>query len=314
MHKVLLIDLSIYKNSLLKTFTESGYDVVVSESAFDAMAKLKTYDFDLVVSEVELPGDNAFDLYNYIHQNYPYIPTIMTTEKNIDNLFEKIFQEGIGNVLCKPINKDELLNLAEKIITKKNIFGLHNYMENITATKKIRITSSKQINKAIRALIKEIKNWGFAMESDMTLSLVLNEMTINAIYHSHGYTKEKEARVPVQLPEGHYVDIFFCRNQFGYGIAIDDYNGKLSKDKILNSINSVIEQNNLIEKAAETGEDISAFISDTGRGIDLVRKLAMEYYFIVHKDVRTEIILVFNNDFSDDSIHYSSLKIIEDRG
>ena len=49
---------------------------------------------------------------------------IMTTDKDIDTFFDVIFDEGIGNVLCKPFKKDEILNLAEKLITKKNIFGL----------------------------------------------------------------------------------------------------------------------------------------------------------------------------------------------
>jgi len=81
---------------------------------------------------------------------------------------------------------------------------------------------------------------------------------------------------------------------------------------VLDSINRVIEEQNLLEKAAESGEDISELISETGRGIDLVRKLAGEYYFIIKKNFRTEIILIFDKSFSDDTENYSSLKIIED--
>ena len=218
MKKILLVDFSLYRDSLAKTLRENGYDVTICGSAFDAMSKLNAFDYDLIVSEVELPGDNAFDLYNYLVNTYPYIPIIMTTEQNIDNFFERIFQEGIGNLLCKPINKEELLHLADKLITKKNIFGLNNYMDGLIETKKIKITNSKQINNAIKTLISEIKQWGYKVESDMTLSLVLNEMVINAVYHSHGFTKEKEARIPVQLPEGQFVDLFFARNATGLEI------------------------------------------------------------------------------------------------
>ena len=100
------------------------------------MSKLKTFDFDLIVSEVDLPGNNAFELYNYIKSYYPYIPMMMITEKEIDNFFERIFQEGIGNVLCKPLFKEEVANLASKLITKKNVFGLKNYMSDIEEIKK----------------------------------------------------------------------------------------------------------------------------------------------------------------------------------
>ena len=44
------------------------------DSAFDAISKLKAYDFDLIVSEVEFPGDNAFDLYEYMKKIIPIFP------------------------------------------------------------------------------------------------------------------------------------------------------------------------------------------------------------------------------------------------
>jgi CheY-like chemotaxis protein/two-component sensor histidine kinase len=313
MHNVLIVDFSIFKDALAKIFTDNNYNVTVCDSAYEAMTNLKSFDFDLVVSEVELPGDNSFDLYNYIRTNYPYIPLIMTTDKNIDTFFDRIFKEGIGNVLFKPLQKSELLNLSEKLITKKNIFGLTNYISDIIEIKKIRLTHSKQIKKGIDVLLSEIESWGFTIPNKMSLKLVLNEMTINAVYHSHGLTKEKEQRIPVTLPEGSSVDLFFCYSNEKFGIAIDDYCGKLTKMKILDSINKVIEQNQLILEAAETGADITDFISETGRGIDLVRKLTGEYCFIIKENMRTEIILIFDKDYTNDhSEHYTSLKIIED--
>lgn len=311
MNRILIVDDSPYKDELAGIFTEAGYEVEACETAFDAMAKLKAYDFNLIVSEVELPGDNAFDLYNYLSTYYPYIPAIMTTAKDIDDFFDRIFQEGIGNVLGKPASRNELLNLARRLITKQNIYGLQNYIDAAGGEiKKIRINSSKQIRSATNMALNYIENWGFAIGNKAVLNLILHEMIINAVYHSHGYTREKEMRIPVTLGENEYVDLFFAYGANGYGIAITDYKGKLSKIKILDSINKAIEQSQLILRAAETGEDISEMVSETGRGIDLVRKLSAEYYFIIKKDVRTEIILLFGRDPATGNA--SSLRIIEE--
>lgn len=315
MHRILIVDFSLYRDVLSKILREQGHEVDICESAYDAMAMLKSRDYDLVIAEVELPGDNAFDLYKYIADQYPYIPTIMTTDKNIDSFFDDIFRQGIGNVLCKPVKKKELVNLAEKLITRRNIFGLENYIDNILDNKRIRISNSKQIKTAIDTLMDAIGEWGFSVENRLALNLVLSEMAINAVYHSHGLTHEKEMRVPVKLQDGQYVDIFFARAADRYGIAITDYNGKLSKKIILESINQVIEQGIMLEAAAVTGADISHAISETGRGIDLVRRLAGEYYFIIKENVRTEIILIFSRSYDDDDVDmFSSLKIIEDPG
>jgi len=276
------------------------------------MQKLRAYDFDLIVSEVELPGDNAFDLYNYIAATYPYIPTIMTTDKMIDTIFDRIFSEGIGNVLCKPVKKDDILTLADKLITKEKIFGLGNYLRGIRDERHIRITASSQIQKAIPVVLSQIQQWGHSLENRMVLNLLLNEMTINAVYHSHGYTREKESRVPIELEDGKFVDIAYADTGASFGISISDYNGTLTKERILGAINSVIVQNRELLKASETGGDISNIIAETGRGIDLVRKLCGEYYFIIKRGVRTEIIMLFDKDFVYDNDAYTSLKIIED--
>jgi CheY-like chemotaxis protein len=315
MHKVLVIDFSPYREEISRMLQEAGYSVESCESAFEAMTKLKAYDFDLIVSEVELPGDNAFDLYNYANTYYPYIPAVMITGKDIDTFFDRIFREGIGNVLYKPLRRDELLNLAEKLITKKNIFGLHNYLGAIDGeVKRIRIDSSEQIRKAIDITLKHIQEWGFTIKNRAVLNLILNELIINAVYHSHGYSREKEMRVPVQLKDDEHVDFCFARSPSSYGLSITDYKGKLSKTKVLDSINRAIEQTQLILRAAETGEEISDQVSETGRGIDLVRKLCAEYYFVIKKDVQTEVILIFDREPSAETEARCSLKIIEDAG
>lgn len=312
MKHILVVDYTPYKNVLARIYSECGYNVTVCESAFEAISKLRAYDYDLIVSEVELPGDNAFDLYNYLTANYPYIPTIMITSKTIDNFFERIIEEGIGNVLTKPVRESEILNLSDKLISRDNIFDLKNYMPDLEELKKIRINNSKQINKAVHAIMEGIESWNFSLGNKGFFALILHEMIINALYHSHGYTEEKKARVPLALPEGKHVDVFFGRGPENYGVSINDYQGNLTRTRILESIHCAIKQEKLLVQAAETGEDISDFISETGRGIDLLRKLAREYYFIIKKDFRTEIILIFNATGENGRQRASSLKIIED--
>lgn len=314
MYRILIADPSPYSTELASIYSQKKFIVDHCDSAFDAISKLKTYDYDLIITEVELPGDNAFDLYEYIQEHYPYIPAIMITDKKIDTFFNMIFTRGIGNVLRKPVPENELLGLSEKLITKENIFGLEHYLENMSDLKRIRITKSAQITDAIEMMIDQIHKWGFRIENKLAVNLILNEMIINAVYHSHGLTSEKLERKAVQLGEGKFVDVFFCRNDGSYAVSITDYNGSLTKERILESINAVIQQEMLIEQSVVTGEDITKFISETGRGIDLVRKLSWEYYFIIKKGTRTDVIIIFRETAGKVDADRTSLKIIEDRG
>jgi len=309
MNTILLVDHTDYKYELQK-YLAQNYTVLMADSAYDAITTLNMQDVDLIISQVELPGDNAFDLYNYLQKHYTYIPAIMITEKDMDTFFDKIFIQGIGNVLKIPVNQNEFNNLVTKLITRKNIFGLENYITNIINTNAIRINASIQIPPAVEKILDTIESWGFIIKNKSIVYLILNEMIINAVYHSHGYTREKEMRIPIQLKDGQFVDITLCHNTTTYAIAITDYQGTLTKEKILQSIHKAIEQEQLILKAAQTGEDISDKISETGRGIDLMRKLASEFYFIIQQNKRTEIILLFESDSNEKKS--SSLKIIED--
>lgn len=313
MHRILIADPSPYRDEIAGLYRNRGYIVDICDSAFDAISKMKAYEYDLVVSEVELPGDNAFDLYEYIRENYPFIPAIMITDKKIDSFFNMIFTRGIGNVLHKPVSEKELLSLSAKLITKENIFGLQHYLDDMRDQKRIKITKSSQITDAIEMMIEQIEQWGFKIQSRMAIGLILNEMIINAVYHAHGLTAEKLDRKPVILDEGRSVDLFFCRNDSSYAVSITDYNGLLTSERILESINSVIEQELLIERAVLTGENIMDHISETGRGIDLVRKLSGEYYFIIKKNTRTDVIIVFNESDKLNNREKTSLKIIEDK-
>lgn len=309
--RILIADISEYRNTIGDIYSDQGFEVDYCDSAFDAISKLRAYDYDLVVSEIELPGDNAFELYEYINENYPNIPAIMITDKNIDSFFDRIFTQGIGNVLHKPVDRSELLTLSMKLITGEGIFGIKNYLKNPMDIKKIKISKSTQIKQATQMILEQIAAWGFNIVEKSTLTLLINEMAINAVYHSYGFTQEKLKRKPVTLPENSFVDLFFGRAEESYAISISDYNGNLTREKVLESINDVVKQNTLIEKAYETGEDITEFLSETGRGIDLVRKLGGEYYFIIKKNFRTEIIFIFKENRSGISEKNTSLKIID---
>lgn len=312
MNKILVVDPTGYAAYVKSCLMAEGFKVDSCSTAFDAIAKIETDDISLVISEVDLPGDNSFELYYYLQKNYPFLPIIMLASKNVEDFFDKVFEEGIGNVLKKPINEEELLSLIRKLACEEDVFSLDKYIPGIKILKKIRITASNQIIPAIKTIIDYINEWKFEISNVTMLNLILNEMLINAVYHSHGLTEEKLKRLPVKLDEGKYVDICFGCNDKKLGISITDYNGKLSKKKILESMFNVLSQRKQLEEAIAKGSDISQIITETGRGIDLVRQIASEYYFIIQKNKRTDIILLFDKDTDlNETSKLSSLKIIE---
>jgi two-component system chemotaxis sensor kinase CheA len=67
--RILVVDDSITTRTMEKNILETNhYEVVVAVSGFDALDKLNAGPFDLMVSDVEMPGMNGFELTQKIRQ------------------------------------------------------------------------------------------------------------------------------------------------------------------------------------------------------------------------------------------------------
>ncbi len=80
--RILVVDDSVTTRTMEKNILEArGYQVTVAISGEDALAKLATQVFDLVVSDVEMPGINGFELTEKIRENEQTrdLPVIIVT-------------------------------------------------------------------------------------------------------------------------------------------------------------------------------------------------------------------------------------------
>jgi two-component system chemotaxis sensor kinase CheA len=67
--RVLVVDDSITTRTMEKNILEANdYEVVIAVSGFDALEKLETARFDLMVSDVEMPGMTGFELTKKVRQ------------------------------------------------------------------------------------------------------------------------------------------------------------------------------------------------------------------------------------------------------
>ncbi|MFW5800332.1 MAG: hypothetical protein ACOCV8_05930, partial [Spirochaetota bacterium] len=65
-----------------------------------------------------------------------------------------------------------------------------------------------------------------------------------------------------------------------------------------------------IKEFVKEGKDITSLLIDSGRGLDITRKLSGEYQINISKNKKTEVIIVFDIEFyKDDNI--GTIKILE---
>ncbi|MEI7811815.1 MAG: response regulator [Ignavibacteria bacterium] len=113
---ILVIDDSITSRILLKDILESsGYIVKTAMDGVEALAVLKTEQFNLVVSDIEMPRMNGFELTRNIRRDRKYsgIPVILVTALSKKEDIEKGIDAGANAYIVK--NNFEQSNLIAAV-------------------------------------------------------------------------------------------------------------------------------------------------------------------------------------------------------
>lgn len=117
---VLVADDSITSRMLIKNILESGgYNVTTAVDGMDAFIILKEKIFDLVVSDVEMPGMDGFLLTEKIRKDNTFanLPVILVTGREHREDKERGIDAGASAYIVKSsFDRDNLLNVVQRLI------------------------------------------------------------------------------------------------------------------------------------------------------------------------------------------------------
>lgn len=118
--RILFVDDEITLASLATKMLESlGYKVVAKTSSQESLELFKAspHQFDLVITDMTMPGLTGNDLIKEIHRIRPDIPIILCT--GYSDLFseEDIKKMGVAKFLKKPINKETIAKAIREVLT-----------------------------------------------------------------------------------------------------------------------------------------------------------------------------------------------------
>ena len=100
--------------ALEDTLLLAGYQCAMVESSEEAILALKRQNFDMVVSDVNLPGMDGYGLLQHVVEQFPDLPImLMTAYGDISHAVEAM-RNGAVDYLLKPFKEDELLDVIAK--------------------------------------------------------------------------------------------------------------------------------------------------------------------------------------------------------
>jgi len=100
-------------------FRREGYEVVTAGSADGALLAVESDDFDVVISDVQMPGRDGIELLRAVKNSAPETVVIMITAFATTETAIAAMKEGAYDYVTKPFKVDELRLVVEKALEKK---------------------------------------------------------------------------------------------------------------------------------------------------------------------------------------------------
>ncbi|MBC8313244.1 MAG: response regulator [Candidatus Cloacimonetes bacterium] len=109
------VDTLKYLSILLK---KHSLEVITADNGFDALQKVREETIDIILSDIAMPDMDGYELYKQIRDFDENIPVIMMTGFGYDpnHTLVKAKQDGLHDIIFKPFEVDDLLNLINKVI------------------------------------------------------------------------------------------------------------------------------------------------------------------------------------------------------
>jgi DNA-binding NtrC family response regulator len=113
--KVLVTDdEAVMRNLLLRILETEGYQVAVASDAKETLEKLAIEKFDLLLSDVKIPGMNGIELLREVKFKYPDMAVIMMTGYGEAFTVKEALMNGADEYITKPFKRHEISLIIER--------------------------------------------------------------------------------------------------------------------------------------------------------------------------------------------------------
>ena len=120
--KLLIVDDDITQAETLARVLElEGYGASVAESATDALELLEEGEFDLVLTDLKMPGMDGMELAKRIHARQTDLPVMIVTAHGTIETAIEATREGVADFIQKPVYAEELIHRFRKVFSERDL-------------------------------------------------------------------------------------------------------------------------------------------------------------------------------------------------
>jgi DNA-binding NtrC family response regulator len=107
------------RNALAKLLTKSGHSVKPAASGQEALAMLRSNSFDIILTDLRMPGEDGLQLLREIRKREPAIEIIVMTAYGTIETAVQAMREGAYDYIEKPVNMERLPLLLDRAAERR---------------------------------------------------------------------------------------------------------------------------------------------------------------------------------------------------
>jgi nitrogen regulation protein NR(I) len=120
--KILLIEDDMGAAAALsRVLKDEGYEVICELRGDSGLARAQADVFEVIITDLKLPGLNGLDLVQQLHTAKPRLPIILMTAHGTTETAIEATKLGAYDYLLKPFEMEELLDLVDKAVESSRL-------------------------------------------------------------------------------------------------------------------------------------------------------------------------------------------------
>lgn len=214
---------------LCATLEREGYEVAASHNGLEALEKIRTETFDLILTDIWMPQMNGIQLLEELKKMDDYPRVVVITADTTSDTLLKVIKESANRYVFKPVSRDILLDAIQgaleakdhplpiEVVSNKSdwiellvpcnlptIEKIHSFM--IRLDSNLPLETREQIAIAFRELLLNAAEWGGRFDPSLKLRISCLRTKAMILYRikdpGGGFKIEDVAHAAFANPDG----------------------------------------------------------------------------------------------------------------
>ena len=122
MTNILIVDDEDSIRSLLRRILEKdGYQCTTVSDVKEARTSMKETHFDLLLSDIKMPGESGIDLIRRVKTKYPDTAVVMVTVIDDQETARVVLKMGIYGYIIKPFDENQILISVANALRRREL-------------------------------------------------------------------------------------------------------------------------------------------------------------------------------------------------